>query len=258
MAIKLPDKLNTRDVTVSIVKNDINYVLPLTSMNKDASSTNMKLEGKAFNHGSIVTGFNKIAGRNIELSTYIEADSETDYLKQMRDLKRHIYMGDYRLYISENRYFNIKGVSKFSAKDYDGFIYRRADIDITLLAADPFEYTGRSYTEVIEATDGLAFELGNVCNIDAPLIVKITPTAGAPEISLANTTYDRKFIYKDPNLINPAILTVNTRNGAVTVDNINRINNFSGAFLSMAPGLNQFVYTGADAEIEVIYEERYI
>lgn len=258
MAITLPDRPADRDFSVSIVKDGLTYTLPLTNMSKDASETALKLENKVYNHGSIVTGFNKIPGRNIELSTYIEAGSETAYLDAMRELKRHVYMSDYRLYVSEDRYFNIKGISKFSAKDYDGFAYRRADIDITLLAADPFEYTWRSRETMIEASDGLVFEIDNECNIDVPLIVTVTPAAGAPEIGLANETHNRKFTFKEAGLVNPAALTVNTETGAVTVDGENHINNFSGAFLSLMAGRNLFTYTGADAVLTIIYKERYI
>lgn len=256
--VTLPNKPDKRDFSVKIVKDGLSYTLPLTNMSKDASDTALKLENKAYNHGSIITGFNKVPGRNIELSTYIEAGNEAGYLAAMRELKRHVHMSDYRLYIAENRYFNIKGISKFSAKDYDGFVYRRADIDITLLAADPFEYTGLSRETIIEATDGLVFELDNDCNIDVPLIVTVTPVISAPEITLSNETYNRKFTHKESGLTNPAVLTVNTETGTVTVDCENHINNFSGAFLSLAAGRNIFTYTGADARLEFIYKERYI
>ena len=256
--LKLPDKPNTPDFVVGIVKDGDYYALPLTGMSKNASATGMKLEARAFNHGSLVTGFNKVSGRNIEISTYIEARDEAGYLTQLRELKNYVYMGDYRLYVSKNRYFNIKGVGKFTAKDYAGFAYRRADIDITFLAADPFEYTGYEARTVVNAADGQTFKVHNDCNIDVPLIVNITPVVSAPSIVLENATYNRKLTYKDPSLANPAMLTVDTEAGTVTVEGGNRINNFSGAFLSLKPGANIFTYLGADVRIEFIYKERFI
>ena len=130
----------------------------------------------------------------------------------------------------------------------------------SLIATDPFFYSVNpvSQAQAITSTP-TTVTINNLGNIDAPLIVSIAASADCSAVSVTNETdSNRQFALADVQLVAGQTAVVNAALGTVYRGTSNTINTFSGAFLSLLPGLNTITYTGGNCTLTLGYTPRWL
>lgn len=214
---------------------------------------------RAFTHGSIETGDGKIEARTIEVEIKLVGTSAADYQTLLDSLYAAIYRENYKLFLADDRYINVRKVDKVKETIDDGFD-SRGKLTLSLRCCDPFFYA-LTQTSAVQSGSANPFQfvVNNPGNADTPLTVTFAPTAAAADIKLSNMTDGgRSFTYKDTLLISPAEVTVNGIDGTVYRGSSNSINAFAGTFLKLLPGDNTLVYTGDPAAITTRFTARYL
>jgi len=239
---------------------DIDYALPKYVVLSAADlSKRVDATSKMFAHGGINTADNKVDYREIEIVITINQSTTAEYFAVVDLLKRYLSQSDYKLYITSDRYINISNLSSISETYIDGWYLKKAELTITLLALDPFWYTGTATSMTTITATGQSFKVTNSGSIDSPATITITATDACTSISLTNTTDSgRIFSYADVSFLSGTVLVVNTTDGTVELDGTSTINYLTGTFLSLLPGNNVFTYTGGTCTIEISYPVRWL
>ncbi len=242
-----------------VIKNGVSYTLPeLSAFNGFQTKFRASAESKMFSHGGISVSDNKIDYRELELGVYIDGQNKNDYRAQVDELKQSLSRQNQQLYIEDDRYINIAGISQIQEEFSPGFYMVKGEVTFTLLALDPFIYCAidKFATIQIIATD-YQFTVVNPGNIDTPLTLTITADELCDQVVLINNTDNRVMNYMDAQFQASRVLKVSTANGTVTLDGNNSINNFSGTFLRLIPGSNVFTYQGGACTIRIDYLARW-
>ena len=133
---------------------------------------------------------------------------------------------------------------------------------IGLRCADPFRYSDdrESATILVEelvGEEGLIFEIENEGTVDTPIVVSFQPSGVMNDISLESLKRGESFVVQDTMLTPKKTIVINGENATVYRDNENSINTFSGTFISLNAGLNNFKYRGAPGVIKISYLPRW-
>lgn len=253
------------DGKLKIVKNDKDYILPDGWELDDVGNYDfsLKLQDKAFAHGSNATGDGCIKGRTIKVSFDLKESCEKAHDAVVNDALIAFSQRDYLLYAGrQDRYFRVAGVSKIKHKYQKGFKQRWSDIEIALLLADPFRYSTSSVLRKSvfdEEQEGAEISIYSNASVDVPLIFTFKPFEGQsmPEITIVHAESGESFKLRDTLLTAPALAVVNGETGTVRRDTANSLNTFSGLFLHAAPGRNTYKYTGSAGEVDIQFTERW-
>lgn len=135
------------DGRLKIIKNDRVYVLPDGWELDDVGSYDfsLKLQDRAFAHGSYAVGDGYVKGRSIKVSFDLKRESEKDHDQIVNEAYQAFAQRDYVLHTGRpDRCFKVAGISKLKHKYQKGFKQRWSDIEISLLLADPFRYATAS------------------------------------------------------------------------------------------------------------------
>lgn len=156
---------------------------------------------------------------------------------------------------------------RFIRVQYTGFSYSYralrtfADFSFDVIAQDPFWYALSASQDDRTPTSGVPYNVTNSGN--APTRVKVTITKNGSgsvddEIKFENQTTGEMFQYRGV-LASTDSLIVNNRYDQVrkTVENdaVNAIHEFEGDFITLDPGVNSMMFTGA-AGCQVILDWR--
>lgn len=242
-----------------IIKKDGEiYVLPvLWEISSSATYTiSAKLQDNAYLHGSSVIGDRMADGRTIVISLDVEAETASEHDEIVNEIFRQFFQTDYDLYAGrEDRLYHVNCVKKNKQVWTDGYKQRRSEIDFTLWLADPFRYA----TEEVSVTQVLTNEdiitINNPGSVLSPLNINIAPTETAADIKIIHT--DGTMQLKDSTLTAPATCSISTSTGTVYRDSSNNINTFSGQFLNINPGSNDYQYFGSDATLTFSFTPRW-
>ena len=253
------------DGRLKIIKNDRVYVLPDGWELDDAGSYDfsLKLQDRAFAHGSYAVGDGYVKGRSIKVSFDLKRESEKDHDQIVNEAYQAFAQRDYVLHTGRpDRCFKVAGISKLKHKYQKGFKQRWSDIEISLLLADPFRYATASTlrkTVFEELQSGTEISIHSEASVDVPLIFTFRPFEGQsmPDISIVHVESGESFRLRDTLLTAPATAVVNGETGTVRRGSANSLNTFSGLFLHAAPGRNTYKYTGSAGEVDIQFTERW-
>lgn len=224
-----------------------------------------KASDRACQHGTVDSGDGKVDERDVSLTFYVRAETQAEFFSVMDEVRRKLYRRDQRLYVTDSRYINLKSLYKVKEEFVDGFANRWVKVEAGFKATDPFFYTTDTKTQTVSVagsgTDIVqTISVDNIGNADTPPVITVTAPATAADVmfELVNSANSRKSRYADPNLTMGASLVMNT--GAATVDlgGKNALNNFTGTFQVLEPGVNVFTYTGGACIISITYTPRYM
>lgn len=217
-----------------------------------------KAEKRGYSHGSTITGDGYIDGKKIKLGFLISGTNQADYDWQLNELLRLFYRQNYTLSVG-NGYYNVSCMASSKAKWIKGYQGLRADVDITLLLADPFRYAD---TEKQASADvggeSTTINVVNAGSADVPLIVELIPTKTMADVTINHTETDRVMRVADTLLTAPAVLTIDTKAGTVRRDANNAINAFSGHFLTAKPGTNTYEIKGSEGKVVIKWRNRWL
>ena len=191
---------------------------------------------RGYSHGSTITGDGYIDGKKIKLSFLISGTNQADY--------------------------NVSCMASSKAKWIKGYQGQRADIDITLLLADPFRYADSESSKAgyILPDEGTTVTIINAGSVDTPLSIALVPRTG---MTMADVTFrhiesGKTMRVADTLLTNPAVLTIDTKAGTVRRDANNAINAFSGHFLTAKPGTNTYEIKGSEGKVVIKWRNRWL
>lgn len=213
---------------------------------------------RGYSHGSTITGDGYIDGKKIKLGFLISGTNQADYDWQLNELLRLFYRQNYTLSVG-NGYYNVSCMASSKAKWVKGYQGLRADVDITLLLADPFRYAD---TEKQASADvggeSTTINVVNAGSADVPLIVELIPVKTMADVTINHTDTGRVMRVADTLLTAPAVLTIDTKAGTVRRDANNAINAFSGQFLTAKPGTNTYEIKGSAGKVVVRWRDRWL
>lgn len=220
-----------------------------------------KAEKRGYSHGSTITGDGYIDGKKIKLGFLISGTNQADYNKNLNELLRIFYQRDYKLSTCDG-YYNVACMASCAAKWIKGYKGVKADVDVTLLLADPFRYAEEENSKAgyILPDEGTTVTIINAGSVDTPLSVALVPRTG---MTMADVTFrhiesGKTMRVADTLLTNPAVLTIDTKAGTVRRDANNAINAFSGHFLTAKPGTNTYEIKGSEGKVVIKWRNRWL
>lgn len=213
---------------------------------------------RGYSHGSTITGDGYIDGKKIKLSFLISGTNQADYDWRLNELLRLFYQQDYTLSVG-NGYYNVSCMSASKAKWVKGYQGLRADVDITLLLADPFRYADdEKQASADVGGESTTINIVNAGSADVPLIVELIPTKTMADVTINHTDTGRVMRVADTLLTALAVLTIDTKAGTVRRDANNAINAFSGQFLIAKPGPNTYEIKGSAGKVVIRWRDRWL
>ena len=222
-----------------------------------------KAEKRGYSHGSTITGDGYIDGKKIKLGFLISGKTQDDYDYKLNELLRIFYQRNYTLSAGpDNGFYNVACMASSKAKWVKGYQGLRAEVDITLLLADPFRYAETEAKKAFAFTEptnqNKAISIYNAGSVDVPLIIELIPTKSMANVTISHKESERSMRVADTLLTAPATLTVDTKAGTVRRDSYNAINAFSGQFLTAQPGQNTFYYNGSAGQVIIRWRDRWL
>lgn len=250
------------DGRLKIIKDGKTFVLSDGWELDDVGSYDfsLKLQDKAFAHGSYAVGDGCVKGRTIKVSFDLKRASEEEHDEIVNEATAAFTQRDYVLYAGRfDRCFRVAGASKIKHKYQKGFKQRWSDIEISLLLAEPFRYATTPTTATHFCGSGTEVSIYNPSSIDVPLIFTFTPleSTTVPSIEITHKESTDAFSVKDTLLTSPAVAVVNGETGTVRRNEGNSLNTFSGLFLKALPGQNTYVYKGSECTVGVTFTARW-
>ncbi|WP_440445577.1 phage distal tail protein [Phascolarctobacterium succinatutens] len=213
---------------------------------------------RGYSHGSTITGDGYIDGKKIKLSFLISGTNQADYDWRLNELLRLFYQQDYTLSVG-NGYYNVSCMSASKAKWVKGYQGLRADVDITLLLADPFRYADdEKQASADVGGESTTINIVNAGSADVPLVVELIPVKTMADVTINHTDTGRVMRVADTLLTAPAVLTIDTKAGTVRRDANNAINAFSGQFLIAKPGPNTYEIKGSAGKVVIRWRDRWL
>lgn len=213
---------------------------------------------RGYSHGSTITGDGYIDGKKIKLGFLISSTNQADYDAKLNGLLRLFYQQNYTLSVG-NGYYNVSCMSASKAKWIKGYQGLRADVDITLLLADPFRYADdEKQANADVGGESTTINVVNAGSADVPLIVELIPVKTMADVTINHTDTGRVMRVADTLLTAPAVLTIDTKAGTVRRDANNAINAFSGQFLTAKPGPNTYEIKGSAGKVVIRWRDRWL
>lgn len=213
---------------------------------------------RGYSHGSTITGDGYIDGKKIKLGFLISGTNQADYDAKLNGLLRLFYQQNYTLSVG-NGYYNVSCMSASKAKWIKGYQGLRADVDITLLLADPFRYADdEKQASADVGGESTTINVVNAGSADVPLIVELIPVKTMADVTINHTDTGRVMRIADTLLTAPAVLTIDTKAGTVRRDANNAINAFSGQFLTAKPGPNTYEIKGSAGKVVIRWRDRWL
>ena len=213
---------------------------------------------RGYSHGSTITGDGYIDGKKIKLGFLISGTNLADYDAKLNELLRLFYQQNYTLSVG-NGYYNVFCMSASKAKWIKGYQGLRADVDITLLLADPFRYADdEKQASADVGGESTTINVVNAGSADVPLIVELIPVKTMADVTINHTDTGRVMRVADTLLTAPAVLTIDTKAGTVRRDANNAINAFSGQFLIAKPGPNTYEIKGSAGKVVIRWRDRWL
>ncbi len=213
---------------------------------------------RGYSHGSTITGDGYIDGKKIKLSFLISGTNQADYDWRLNELLRLFYQQNYTLSVG-NGFYNVSCMASSSAKWIKGYQGQRADVDITLLLADPFRYADdEKQASADVGGESTTINVVNAGSADVPLIVELIPVKTMADVTINHTDTGRVMRVADTLLTAPAVLTIDTKAGTVRRDANNAINAFSGHFLTAKPGTNTYEIKGSEGKVVIKWRNRWL
>jgi phage-related protein len=213
---------------------------------------------RGYSHGSTITGDGYIDGKKIKLSFFISGTNQADYDWRLNELLRLFYQQDYTLSVG-NGFYNVSCMSASKAKWIKGYQGLRADVDITLLLADPFRYADDEKQASADVCgESTTINVVNAGSADVPLIVELIPVKTMADVTINHSDTGRVMRVADTLLTAPAVLTIDTKAGTVRRDANNAINAFSGQFLTAKPGPNTYEIKGSAGKVVIRWRDRWL
>lgn len=241
-----------------IKKDGISYKVP-AEWGISSSATYVlsgKLQDNAYSHGSSVIGDRMAKGRNILISLDVESDTASEHDEIVNEIFRQFFQTDYDLYAGrDDRLYHINSVYKNKQVWTDGYKQRRSELDFTLWLADPFRYATEELSVNQTVTNKDIITIDNPGSVLSPLNINIAPLETAADVKIIHTSGTMQL--KDSTLTAPATCSVSTSAGTVYRDSSNNINTFSGQFLNVNPGSNEYQYFGSDATLTFTFTPRW-
>lgn len=158
-----------------------------------------------------------------------------------------------------NGYYNVSCMSASKAKWVKGYQGLRADVDITLLLADPFRYADdEKQASADVGGENTTINIVNAGSADVPLVVELIPVKTMADVTINHTDTGRVMRVADTLLTAPAVLTIDTKAGTVRRDANNAINAFSGQFLTAKPGPNTYEIKGSAGKVVIRWRDRWL
>jgi len=221
---------------------------------------NIRINGQAlaYHHGVKDIGDNKVSERMITLEGHIYGDTKAAYDTALSDLYAAIYKQNQTLYYDSDQYINIKSISKVYHRIVKGAFERAAEVEIRLLAEDPFFYknTQSASFESLE-TSGQQFDVYNPGNIEVFPVIGMTTSLPLSDLSINNITAGMSFSYQDSGFIEGTTLLFDCVNGTISRSGTDGIRYFQGSFINLVPGTNTFEFIGATiCGISFLFYER--
>ena len=219
-----------------------------------------KAEKRGYSHGSTVTGDGYIDGKKIKLGFLISGKTQDDYDYKLNELLRIFYQRNYTLSAGpDNGFYNVACMASSKAKWVKGYQGYRADVDVTLLLADPFRYADdEKQASADVGGESTTINVVNAGSADVPLIVELIPTLTMADVTIKHVESGRAMRVADTLLTAPATLTVDTKAGTVRRDINNAINAFSGQFLTAQPGQNTYEIKGSAGKVVIRWRDRWL
>ena len=222
-----------------------------------------KAEKRGYSHGSTITGDGYIDGKKIKLGFLISGKTQDDYDYKLNELLRIFYQRNYTLSAGpDNGFYNVACMASGKAKWVKGYQGLRAEVDITLLLADPFRYAETEAKKACAFTEptnqNKAISIYNAGSVDVPLIIELIPTKSMADVTVKHVESGRAMRIADTLLTAPATLIVDTKAGTVRRGTFNAINAFSGQFLTAKPGRNNYEISGSDGKVVFKWRNRWL
>lgn len=227
-----------------LVKDSDDWLLPDNAWISGVPFTVRRKENaRALQHGVIDSGDGKVGGRTVELTVIVNEPTSAAYFSVMDTIKRRLYRREQKLYVTENRYINLTSLYQFKEEFQPGLTNRCSTVSAEFKCGDPFFYDDNPVSETLvisQTPDTLIID--NIGNVDTPPIITIEATGIVPSIKITNNANGRVSLYKDPQLVAGQTLVMDTALATVGRNEINTINNFSGAFHILEAGINEFEF----------------
>ena len=214
-------------------------------------------------HGSVIQA-PYLKSRAIKISGFIHNSTVAASHAEFLAMQKALLAGEYNFQYRSDRYIKCY-TRKIQPKSKEGTDRAVLDIDITLMAQNPFFYSaGASISDVQTPVKGttLSFGLNNEGDVFSEPIFKICAidglTGGAisDDILLTNLTNNKIIRFRG---VIASGLTMEVDSDELTVINngVDGLSNFEGDFITLDAGTNLFQYVGATCRLTTEWRKRW-
>lgn len=214
----------------------------------------------AYVHGAKDVSDGMFAHRVIEISGKIWAATDAEYNSKWDALAEHLVKEDFRIQ-NRSRQIRIRKIEDISHEYPSTVSYEYGVVTIRMLAVDPFWY-GKTAQQKQIITYGTPFEFswdigGKVETFPTIIFLNYVDN---PDFKLRNMTdSDREFRIQDVLNTAGTTVTVDCINGTVKRGDVDIISKFSGLFLRLLGGRDNFFhFEGTGVKITMNYYEAWI
>lgn len=129
-----------------------------------------------------------------------------------------------------------------------GFLYQ---VSFAFQAGDPFWYSEEK--QISPSSNPYEFSIGGTAETYPRL--QLTMRGAASSINISVNGQNCYFIFP---VASGDVLEIDSYNGAVKLNRVDKLGNFSGRFPKLIPGQNSFELSGGIADVLIYYSEAYI
>jgi len=210
-------------------------------------------------HGTLILD-SYLNSRKIKIKGTIHNVNAADSYSELASMQEALLPAEGKFYYRSDRYINCRAnyVKPSFAEGTDKAVM---DVDIQLIAANPFQYSaGASYSVVENANDGVTinFDVYNGGNVFSEPKFSFCPTGGtvSDDISVTNLTTGKSMKYRG-TISDGKTLEIDTDEYVVEMDGTDGLSYFEGDFLTLAAGTNSFQYVGSTIRMTTEHKYRW-
>jgi len=209
-------------------------------------------------HGAIIQG-NYIKERKFKVKGYLHNAAESSTHTELLALQAALTDGEQSFKDRADRYINAR-LSKFNPTNEKGTDKAVKEINLELIADDPFFYSIAGTTVNFSATAGTTqFDASNSGNVFAEPVFSFYASAGdiSDGIKLTNKSKSNEVFQFRGTVADGTTLEVDSSDFTVENNGVDGLSYYEGDFMGLVAGSNTLEFEGSECEIEITFRPRF-
>lgn len=217
---------------------------------------------RAYQHGAVLIGDEKVEPRAISVHGIFEKASQTLMETELNSIKKACYTKNLRLYATQyaNDFYFVEVLS------FDHIFLGQipvAEISIEFQCTDPFRYYKDLTTDSENMTSSPhEYTVANGGDIEVFPVFTFTAGGSISKVRVANVQDQSKYFEYEASLVITDELEIDCQAGTVKKNAVSGIANWTGRFLKLASGNNTITVTitgtVGTSNLETVFRKRYL